>query len=110
MASSPRREPHMSRWLCSAVILLWCLPVHAADLSKLDRTIAKQPSYSGKPEYCLLVFGDDAKDRVWLVRDGDTLYADKNGNGDLTEAGEKIAGDKDSTTLSFHVGTIRIGQ
>src|SRR5262249_52340848 len=31
-----------------------------------------------------------AKDRVWLVLDGDTLYVDKNGNGDLTDEGESI--------------------
>src|SRR5262249_48598669 len=38
----------------------------------------------------LLVFGPEAKTRVWLVLDGETLYVDKNGNGDLTEAGERI--------------------
>src|SRR5262249_19705371 len=37
-----------------------------------------------------LVFGPEAADRVWLVVDGDTLYVDRNGNGDLTEPGEKI--------------------
>ncbi len=30
----------------------------------------------------------------WLVRDGDTLYVDRNGNGDLTEPGEKVAAEK----------------
>ncbi len=28
--------------------------------------------------------------RVWLVLDGDALYVDRNGNGDLTEPGEKV--------------------
>jgi hypothetical protein len=37
----------------------------------------------------LLVFGTDARDRVWLVHDGDTLFVDRNGNGDLTDDGEK---------------------
>jgi hypothetical protein len=36
------------------------------------------------------VFGKEAKTRIWLVLDGDILYADKNGNGDLTEEGERI--------------------
>src|SRR5262245_48209470 len=63
----------------------------AADLAKIDRTIAKEPAYKGKPKYCLLVFGPEAQTRVWLVLDGDTLYADRNGNGDLTEEGERLA-------------------
>src|SRR5262249_1657660 len=59
------------------------------DLAKIDRTIKKEPAYKGKPEYCLLVFGPQAKTRVWLVRDGDLLYVDGNGSGDLTEAGKR---------------------
>jgi hypothetical protein len=68
------------------------VPAVAGDLSRIDRTIAKEPAYKGKPKYCLLVFGPEAKTRVWLVRDGDVLYADRNGNGDLTEKGEKVVG------------------
>jgi hypothetical protein len=63
----------------------------AADLSKIDRTIRKEPVYKSKsPKYCLLVFGPEGAARVWLVLDGDTLYVDRNGNGDLTEDGERI--------------------
>jgi hypothetical protein len=62
----------------------------AADLTKIDRTIAKQPAYESKPTYCLLVFGPEAKTQVWLALDGNTLYADRNGNGDLTEPGERF--------------------
>jgi hypothetical protein len=64
----------------------------AADLTKIERTIAKEPAYKSKPKYCLLVFGPEAKTRVWLVRDGDVLYVDRNGNGDLTDAREKVDG------------------
>ena len=60
-----------------------------ADLTKIDRTIAKEPVYKSKPKYCLLVFGPEAKTRVWLVQDGDVLYVDRKGNGDLTESGQK---------------------
>jgi hypothetical protein len=67
----------------------------AVDLTKIDRTIAKEPAYKAKPKYCLLVFGPEAKMRVWLVLDGDVLYVDRNGNGDLTEKGERVA-DPDS--------------
>ena len=46
-----------------------------ADLTKVDRSIKKEPAYQTKsPKYCLLVFGPEAKTRVWLVLDGDTLY------------------------------------
>ena len=68
-----------------------------ADLTKVDRSIKKEPAYRTKsPKYCLLVFGPEAKTRVWLVLDGDTLYIDRNGNGDLTEQGERVPkqGDK----------------
>src|SRR5262249_9481770 len=63
----------------------------AADLIKIDRTIAKEPVYQNKPKYWLLVFGPDAKTRVWLVIDGDVLYVDRNGNADLTEKGKRMA-------------------
>jgi hypothetical protein len=63
----------------------------AADLTKIDRTIAKEPVYQNKPKYCLLVFGPDAKTRIWLVVDGDVLYVDRNGNGDLTQKGKRMA-------------------
>jgi hypothetical protein len=63
----------------------------AADLTKIDRTLAKEPTYKTKsPKYCLLVFGPQAAHRIWLVLDGDHLYVDKNGNGDLTEDGERV--------------------
>ncbi len=62
-------------------------------LAAIDRSIRKEPAYrSGAPRYCLLVLGAEAKTRVWLVLDGDALYVDRNGNGDLTEAGERVTG------------------
>ena len=62
----------------------------AADLAAARRPPVKEPRYeSGSPRYCLLVFGPKAATRVWLVIDGRTLYADRNGNGDLTEPGER---------------------
>jgi hypothetical protein len=67
------------------------LSAQGADLSKIERTIAKEPLYKTKPQYCLLAFGPKAETRVWLVHDGDTLYIDRNGNGDLTETGENVA-------------------
>ena len=64
----------------------------AVDLAKIDRSLRKEPAYESKqPQYCLLVWGPEAKTRVWVVLDGDVLYLDRNGNGDLTDPGERIA-------------------
>jgi hypothetical protein len=41
----------------------WALSTQAADLPKLDRTVTKEPAYAGKPKYCLLAFGPQAKTR-----------------------------------------------
>ncbi len=49
-----------------AWLALGSLPAPAGDLGKIDRTIAKEPAYQTKPKYCLLVFGPEAKIRVWL--------------------------------------------
>jgi hypothetical protein len=79
--------------LCKAMacLALWSLPASPVDWSKIDRRIAKEPGYQTKtPKYCLIVFGPEAKQHVWLVLDGDTLYIDKNGNGDLTDEGERV--------------------
>jgi hypothetical protein len=79
------------------------------DLTKVERTIRKEPQYKTKaPRYCLLVFGPRADYRVWLVLDGDTLYVDRNGSGDLTEPGESTAPEKRNTDpCSFKPVTIR---
>jgi hypothetical protein len=83
---NPRRY-----WIAFAWLVISSATASAADLSKIDRTIAKEPPYQTKEvRYCLLVFGADARTRVWLVQDGETLYVDRNGNGDLTEPGERF--------------------
>jgi hypothetical protein len=63
-----------------------------ADLTKIERTIAKEPVYETKtPKYCLLVFGREAKMRAWLVLDGNVMYVDRNGDGDLTGASKRAS-------------------
>lgn len=79
-------------WLASLALLMGSPPAQAVDLLKVERSIAKEPAYqSNTPKYCLLVFGRDAATRVWLVLDGNVLYVDRNGNGDLTEEGESFS-------------------
>jgi hypothetical protein len=83
---------------------------------KTHRTIGKEPVYRSKaPKYGLLVFGPEAKDRVWLVLDGDILYVDRNGNGDVTDPGEKILAEKktgrdpEEDGYTFEVGELTVG-
>src|SRR6476620_9818007 len=90
-----------------------------ADEPALDRTIGKQPVYKRKaPRFGLLVFGPEARHRVWLVLDGDTLHVDRNGNGDLTDAGETVAADRsgrraaqdpDDVGHLFEAGDLAVG-
>ncbi len=81
-------------------------PPPAADLTKLSRAILKEPVYAGRPRYGLLVLGPKAETRVWLVIDGETLYVDRNGNGDLTEPGERVAAKRKEASdfLEFRAG------
>jgi hypothetical protein len=97
--------------LLAAVLLLLAPSVRAADLAKVERTIAKEPAYQTKaPKYCLLVFGLDAKTRVWLVQDGDTLFVDRNGDGDITGDGKRFKVKQQSDSFrSFEVGDLTVG-
>ena len=84
-------------------------PARAADLTKVERTIRKEPAYATKdPRFCLLAFGPKADYRVWLVLDGDRLYVDRNGNGDLTEKGESATPESTNTDpCSFQKVTLQ---
>src|SRR5262245_50015081 len=76
------------------------------DLSTIDRTVAREPAYRAQPRYCLLVFGPEARTRVWLVRDGEVLYVDRNGNGDLTKKGERHTGTRGHGLVRWQIGDI----
>ncbi len=93
-----------------AGLLLIAGAAEAAELTRINRIIAKEPAYEGKPRYCLLVFGPEAKTRVWLVQDGGVLHVDRNANGDLTDADERV---KSKGTASenyvFEAGDIKDG-
>jgi hypothetical protein len=80
--------------------------VEAVDLTKIDRTLAREPVYKSKPRYCLLVFGPEAETRVWVVQDGETLYVDRKGNGDLTEKAQRFAGARSQDGIRWQVGDI----
>jgi hypothetical protein len=82
----------------------------AVDLTKVDRTIRKEPKYRDKPRYGLLVLGPKAEARIWLVIDGKTLYVDRNGNGDLTEKGERVFAGKMENDPSGEIEEYQAGE
>ena len=91
------------------VLMIAGQPAAGVDLSKIERRIVREPVYeTGKPKYCLLVFGPQAKTRVWLVFDGKTLYADRTGKGDLTGSAKRVknANPRDPTLAKYHTGPI----
>ena len=79
------------------------------NLAKIHRKICKEPVYVAKPLYGLVVVGPEAATRVWLVLDKskreatsyDVLYADLNGNGDLTESSEKFVRSGEGTRFQL---------
>jgi hypothetical protein len=77
-------------WSISVAVILLAGAAHAIDLSRIEKTIGKEPTYKGKPGYALLVFGPEAKTRIWLVQDGEKLFVDRNADGDLTDPAEAI--------------------
>jgi hypothetical protein len=82
-------------FLAMVIYLAFAGRTGAVDLAKIDRSLRKEPTYQSKqPQYCLMVFGPEAKTRVWVVLDGGVLYLDRNGNGDLTDPGERIVAEE----------------
>lgn len=88
------------------------------DFSKVDRKIAREPKYLANPLYGLILFDPEGKSRVWFAldrsspkeSDHDILYIDRNGNGDLTDPGERFAGVRDARNWITHQpGPIKIG-
>src|SRR5438270_548812 len=84
------------------------------DLGKVDRRIAREPAYKAKqPLYGLYLFGPRAKTRVWAVLDKsrpdapdyDVLYFDRNADGDLTAADERVEGKPAGGSVTFAVGS-----
>lgn len=102
---------HIAIWAVLAG--LTAPPAVAADFDR--GSPGREPAYRGKPGYLLLVFGPDARDRVWVVNDGDTLYVDRNGDGDLTAADEKVPAEVNKLRdpaeygYSFAVGDLLVG-
>jgi hypothetical protein len=101
-------------WLALSVMLLgasWTVGGQATpDLSQIERGIGKEPAYQEKPRYLLLVFGPEAKHKVWLVLDGKTLYVDRHATGDLSPLECRVNGEADGYhDCLFKVGDLTLG-
>ncbi len=88
-------------WACVLLSASVCHAADSPDLKEVERKAPKEPTYTSKrPLYGLLLFGPEAKTRVWMVLDRskpdagpyDILYVDLDADGDLTEPGERLAG------------------
>lgn len=74
----------------------------ARTLEDIPRTIKKSPRFTAEQQfYCLLVLGEKLERRIWFVADGDALYADLDGDGDLTDKNERFE-DKGKTSDADH--------
>ncbi len=88
------------------------------DYATLDRRIAREPVYIAEPRYALFVLDLAGRFRCWAVADKsapdaahyDVLYFDRDGDGDLTEPGERITGQYDAARAAAGLGlTLGIG-
>ena len=88
--------------ISAGLVVLFAGTSAAVDYDRVERRLVKEPAYQTKaPGYALLLFGPDAKLAVWVVLDGEAVYVDRNGNGDLTDAGERFAKETDCKGLEL---------
>src|SRR5262245_24313815 len=80
-------------------------PFVEVDYSTVKRSLAREPRYVAEPRYALFILDPAGTFRAWAVFDKskaelpyyDVLYFDMNGNGDLTDAGERFVGKYDES-------------
>lgn len=95
------------RGACGAMAFILILPLlsikaFGTDAAIVDKvavardadayTFAHEPNYKSTPRYALLAFGAKGESKVWLVEDGQSLYVDRNQNGDLADDGPPLSG------------------
>ena len=92
---------YLSRLLPAALLVAAGLsPAHAADLSKLDRTLPDEPKYhTPTPRYCLLAFGVDARTTAWVVHDGNVVHLYASPDGKAVKTWRHVKSDSSSFSL-----------
>ena len=77
-------------------------PVWGIDYAKINRTLPKEPAYQSKaPKYALLLFGPEAKLHVWIVLDGEVVYLDRHGGGNLVDPKARFAKPSDCKDIEI---------
>lgn len=98
-------------WLICPVMLLVASPVWAVHAKpEIARKIVKVPAFQqAQQQYFLLLLGQKPHREIWIIADGRDFYVDRNGNGDLTDAGEKFTAPKPERGpwLSLNLGNLR---
>lgn len=88
------------------------------DFKKLDRKVGKEPRYVAEPRYAWFLFGPDRKAMALAVLDKsdhkldyyDVLYFDRDGDRDVTAAGERFTGKYDESGVPAGLGLeIQVG-
>jgi hypothetical protein len=91
VGTSAARRPLRIVAASAVVSFAFAAALGGEEMPEFPKRIAKEPAYTAPVQYfALFVLGHDGDTRVWMVADGDRLYVDSNGNGDLTEPGERF--------------------
>lgn len=85
-----------SLWLSLTLVLT----LQSRDLTTIQKPTLKEPAYRNKPEYALLVLGAKCEKQLWMVHDGDVLYFDRTGSGDLTVPEARVSMDAKASAPS----------
>jgi hypothetical protein len=106
-------------WAAPACVLLTAALGRAGDgpdLRQVDRRAPKEPAYNSTQPLCgLLVFGPEAKARIWMVLDRsrpdagpyDVLYADLDADGGLTGPAERLVGRVEGNSVRFRLPDLK---
>jgi hypothetical protein len=108
--------PHFALTLAALIALQDpAVKTGGVDFSKIDRKIASEPKYVATPKYALLLLGPEGKTKIWMaldksradVKDYDVAYFDRDGDGNLGEEGERVAGTTDEHgRIVFDIGNV----
>lgn len=88
------------------IALLYAIVLSAYDgpAAPYPSKLAKEPAYTQPTQqYIRLLLGQKPPREIWVVRDGSNVYVDRNGNGDLTEPGEKVVQADTNQSASYVV-------
>ena len=101
-------------WLVLPLLLLGsslaAIEQGTQDLSTVNRQIGKEPTYQERPGYLLLIMGPHAEHKVWLVLDGNTLFVDRDGTGNLDQPECRVEGEPDRNgDYLFDAGNLHVG-